>query len=218
MIRQKAHYDQLYTACIISCPIEDVECIGECARTHHDNMLKCPCQEGCPSGCPCPDYECPSSDTTTVSTTTTTETATSPKPAYSDVLILNQYNSDNPAVITNASGKDDRSINFQFGENTEVKYSCGVTFRNEHFIFGGNTLKTQISQVVGCKLKNIGQLTFQHQLGGCANIQDQSIYLCFGESPYKKCRVLKSPTGQVDGVTESAYDHQYTRIGASRGE
>ena len=199
LTHQKAYYDQFYTACILSCPIADTMCVAECARAYNDNMVKCPCEEGCPNGCPCPDYICP-------------------RPENTDVLILNQWYPDNPAVITNAVGKDDRSINFQFGENTEVMRSCSITWRNEYFIFGGSNLSTQISKVVGCQLKNIGKLTFEHMFGGCATVGDNAIYLCFGENPYKMCRILKSPTGQVDEVIESMYDHSITRIAASTGK
>ena len=108
----------------MNCPTEDVTCLGACSRLHHENMLTCPCQSGCPNGCPCNDYVCP---TTTPSTTTLTTTTA---PANTDVLILNNYKSKNVPVVTNAAGLDDRDISFEFEDNTEVFSSCGLTFRN----------------------------------------------------------------------------------------
>ena len=64
-------------------------------------------------------------------------------------------------MLTNWNGKDDRDINFSYGQNTEVSYACSMTWRNEHYVFGGNTLKRQISKIIGCELKNIGEI-FEH--------------------------------------------------------
>ena len=155
-------------------------------------------------------------------------TTTASGPAYTDVLILyHKYDEDSgdSAVITDASGRDDRSINFEFEENTEVDNSCGVKWRNEMYIFGGRRKTKQVSQIVGCQLKNIGELKFKHNSGGCASVTDSAIYLCFGDGnsnglagSYKRCRVLESPTGNYEYVPLSRYYHRSTRIAASRGE
>ena len=146
---------------------------------------------------------------------------------YTDVLILyhesDEDNGDKPAVITDASGRDDQSIDFEFEENTEVDNSCGVKWRNEMYIFGGKRKTKQVSQIVGCQLKNIGELKFKHISGGCASVTDSAIYLCFGSDnefngSYKRCRVLESPTGNYDYAPLSRYYHRSTRIAASRGE
>ena len=181
---------------------------------------------GCPNGCPCDDYVCPtttpSSTTTTALTTTSTTTTTTTTTAATNtnVLILNTDHSNNVPVITNAAGLDDRDINFEFGENTEVHNSCGLTFRNQYFVFGGNSFKTQISQIINCQLKRIGQLEFNHDDGGCANVGNNRVYLCFNDksSDRKKCRVANSPTDQFEQISDSVYDHRYTRIAASESK
>ena len=165
---------------------------------------------GCPNGCPCDDYICP---TTTPSTSTTTTTAS----ANADVLILNTYNINNVPVVTNAAGLDDRNICFEFGDDTEVLYSCGLTFRNNYFVFGGGSFETQISQIIDCQLKRIGTLAFDHRQGGCANVRNNLIYLCFNDnsSDRKKCRVANSPTDQFEQIADSTYEHRLIRIAAS---
>ena len=35
------------------------------------------------------------------------------------------------------SGNLDKEVYFSFGYRTDLENSCGVTFKNEHFIFGG---------------------------------------------------------------------------------
>ena len=178
---------------------------------------------GCPNGCPCDDYVCPtttpSSTTTTALTTTSTTTTTTTKTAATNtnVLILNTWRTSNVPVMTNAAGFDDRDINFKFGDNTEVFHSCGLTFKNQHFVFGGSSFKAQISQIIDCQLKQIGTLAFNHDYGGCANVRNNQIYLCFNDSSFdrKKCRVANSPTDQFEHITRSIYEHNYIRIAAS---
>ena len=96
----------------------------------------CPGQSGCPDGCPCPVYVCPS---------------TSP-----DILILSRWSSSNVPVVTNSNGKNDRDIDFIFGEDTQVYAPCSLTWRGEHYVFGGRYESRQISKIIGCELRNIG--------------------------------------------------------------
>ena len=154
--------------------------------------------------------------TTNTSTTTTPKTTAIPKPK-TEILVLNTADKRNVPIITNASGREDR--NFTFGmENIEVYRSCGLTYRGEHYIFGGLNNKTQISKIEGCQLMSIGQLTFSHEFGACANVADNQIYLCFHDgnsADYKKCRVASSPLGILASITDSIEQHRGARIAAS---
>ena len=69
-------FEAEYVICIVGCN-HDLDCVALCARFYDENVLKCPCNEGCPKGCPCPEFECSITDemTTTTITTTTTTTA-----------------------------------------------------------------------------------------------------------------------------------------------
>ena len=88
------------------------------------------------------------------------------------------------------------------------------------FVFGGNTQKTQISIINGCRLERVDSLDFDQTYGGCTNVNDQSIYLCFNyaSADYKKCRVTNDPFGTFEEIEETVYNHKQTLIGASRGK
>ena len=75
-----------------------------------------------------------------------------------DVLILSTRDSSNVPLITNSNGKDDRDIDFVMGKNTEVENSCSLTWRGEHYVFGGYNRDRQISKIIGCELINIGEV------------------------------------------------------------
>ena len=109
---------------------------------------------------------------------------------------------------------------FSLGANTEVYYSCSLTWRGRFFVFGGDKQKKQISIINGCRLERVDSLDFDQTYGGCANVNDQSIYLCFNREPAdnKKCRVANDPFGTFQEIEETAYNHKETLIGASRGE
>ena len=145
----------------------------------------------------------------------TTTTAQSPR---TDVLILNTYDTRlNVPVITNSSGREDRNFYFLLGENTQVYGSCSITWRNEHFVFGGSSEKKQISQIIGCELKRVGSLAFDHHYGACTTVSGSLIYLCFNSASgdYNKCRMAISPLGQFEETNPSTNDHRYTRVAAS---
>ena len=159
---------------------------------------------------------CPISTTVTSTTTASTTTSTAMAPR-TDVLILNRVNVKNVPVLTNASGREDRNFYFLMGENAHVSYSCSITFKNEHFVFGGNAERKQISQIVGCELKRVGSLTFDHFYGACTNVANNLIYLCFNVSPEnkKKCRVSSSPSGNFEEINESPNEHAYIRLASN---
>ena len=219
----------MYNACVVSCSTGDLTCNSNCLRDYTSNLELCPCQPGCPNGCPCDIYQCPETTTavtstttaatTTSSTTSTTTTRTTKAPSQAtEVLVLNtRKNADNVPIITNAAGRQDTNFEFVFGEGTQVYLSCSMTWKNDLYVFGGNPNKRQISQLVGCQLTQIGELEFDHHFGACANVADEKLYLCFGSGDSNKCRVTLSPTGVYEGTNRSSFDHRETRIAASEG-
>ena len=92
--------------------------------------------------------------------------------------------------------------------------------RNEIIVFGGETQKRQISKLIDCRLKNIGQLNFDHAYGACANIADQLIYLCFNwnETDRRKCRFGLYPRDDFQEIDKSVHNHDHIRLGASESE
>ena len=126
-------------------------------------------------------------------------------------------------MLTDDSGKDDRDVNFVIDDDVEVYQSCSLTWRGEHFVFGGWNKRNQIAKIVGCELKNVGELPFEHRYGGCANMADNRVYLCFSYtssdlSEWKKCRVAISPLSEFEEITQSYESHVDTRIAASESK
>ena len=95
-----------------------------------------------------------------------------------------------------------------------------MTFKNQHFVFGGETETEQISQIIGCSLTRVGTLSFDHRHGACTNVANNKIYLCFNDrsGDYKKCRFATSPTGQYTEVQESTHEHRHTKIASSNSK
>ena len=201
--------NQNYFDCVIGCG-GDAECIGMCARDNDQNLSNCPCNELCPNGCPCPNWQCPI--TTTVATTTTTAAPTTNITA----LILNTAKPYNSAVITNIYGREDRSFGFVFEPETQVSYSCSLTFNGRAYIYGSRESdQKQISVLEKCSLKRIGTLPFSFVYGACTSTHD-SIYLCFQDHTDKKsCRKGTDPMGPFDTIQKSSYDHGDIRLAAS---
>ena len=54
-------------------------------------------------------------------------------------------------------------------------------------------------------------------MASCESVADDKDYLCFNDNSIdaKKCRLVSSPTGQFDEITESSFDYQRSRIAAA---
>ena len=120
-----------------------------------------------------------------------------------------------PRMINTAG---ELSTTFAFNGH-EVYYSCGVTFRNNYFIFGGETKnRDQILELKDCGLQNIGTLKFSHYYGACGS-RGGVIVLCFNLNPEdnKRCRKASSATGEWTELAQSSYEHRETSIAISPG-
>ena len=128
----------------------DPQCLSTCNRQYVQSLAQCPCQEGCPNGCPCPDYECP---------------------VFEDALVLNTYPADVPIkpIIVGLDQSSNSALDFEFESETEAFGSCSVKFENEMLIFGGRNEPRQISRIDDCRVKRIGTLEFDFFYGACAN-------------------------------------------------
>ena len=84
-------------------------------------------------------------------------------------------------------------------------------------MFGGDDETTQISKINNCSLERIGYLDFKFELGACAAVNEESIYLCFDLDDAKQCHVGADPVGTFSKITESEFYHTATRIGANEG-
>ena len=156
----------------------------------------------------------------TTSTTTSSTTSTSASKPNTSILILGDWDYDKIPVITDSNGKVEyvgEDFDFEFGEQTEVDWSCSVKYRGDFYVFGGRWFERQISKLEGCSLTRIGSLDFDFEFGGCAAVNDESIYLCFPRYYDNQCHVGTDPVGTFSKVTESLFDHGQTRVAANEG-
>ena len=101
----------------------------------------------------------------------------------------------------------------------EVYHSCGVTFKNKHYIFGGyEKIMRQILEIDDCKLKSLGLIPFDHLTGACGSTNEM-IFLCFSmtEIDGKRCRQAASPSGPWTPMALSLYEHRDTSVATSPG-
>ena len=134
-----------------------------------------------------------------------------------DILILSTSSIVNVPVLTDSYGKNERDLDFIINLNTEVYHSCSLTWRGEHYVFGGQLMSQQIAKIHDCGLMKIGKLQHKFIEGACSNVADQYIYLCFGieGTEWKRCRKLTSPTGTHMEIDLSFFPHAKTRIASS---
>ena len=228
---KKNNVELLYNECVFNCPPGDFDCFGVCSREYQAYLETCPCQSGCPQGCPCPEYQCPSESTTTQTVTTTVATINMAMLFLSTYIPGNWFNFEfwykgfslknhnknqtesNPPRLIETAGE--LSTSFKTS-GQEVYDSCGVTFQNKQYIFGGNTNKRQVLQIEDCGLIRIGTTEFDHVRGACGSTNTM-IVLCFNSFDAKRCRQASSPTGRWTQMQLSTYHHRFTSIAISQG-
>ena len=162
-----------FVDCYAACK-GDQSCISDCSRELDGKLNSCPCHDGCPAGCPCPDYECPDNecpDGVCPTTTSVIITTAPPSSANSSVLILNTSRvsmSRTRPIITDINGQVDSSNRFEIESDAHAFFSCGVMFKNKFYTYGGELdwednfdSMTQISVVEGCSLRK--RFYFWHQ-------------------------------------------------------
>ena len=187
-------------------------------------MRSCPCQENCPTGCPCPYYQCRTTTTSASTFTTTSSTTTATVDLNTWVLVMNTYSlADHPNIPLLIDGKgQSKEIEFNFASETEVSGSCSIVWLGKMFVFGGYSYQRQISVVDGCELKKKGELTFDMYLGACAQRDNQEVYICFELESYlsqtKNCRRSIGPLEAFTKLPSSTYDHRSTRIAVTSGK
>ena len=55
-----------FDQCVSKCD-HDIICDVVCELDYQEGLKDCPCQENCPTGCPCPNYQCQQSSTSSTS-------------------------------------------------------------------------------------------------------------------------------------------------------
>ena len=123
-------------------------------------------------------------------------------------------------------GGNSQHVTVKWGVNTTVQFSCSMTYRNRHYIFGGKigtAYNRQIAQVKVRTIQAIQNMAFDFESGACANVDDSYMFLCFhspsnepfernGQNEQKKCRAAFEPEGTFF-VLKSQSAHNHTNIG-----
>ena len=117
------------------------------------------------------------------------------------------HNSKARKKVSNSSncfeGGVSENFEFQLGDDTDAFRSCSAILNGELYVFGGNNKKKQVfnlqrfrlqsllqvSKVIDCGLKRIGDLNYDFYWGTCAtySFPQERIMLCFSNSFTNKC-------------------------------
>ena len=133
--------------------------------------------------------------------------------------------SDNEIISDSKSMSDD--LQFTSSWRTSVRFSCGLTFQNNHYVFGGEeSWLRQLSKVKGKRLVRIENLKFDFSGVSCANVDNRLVYLCFHVDKSglqktengKQCRFATSPEGTFSMIDQSSERHAASPIAASSGK
>ena len=133
--------------CINNCG-DDLACVSQCSRQFDQDFNQCPCNEDCPGGCPCPNYEC-------TATTTTAAVTTTAQSSSSSVFILYSHKHSwewkRPLVTDIRQGSARQLVQFsvQFSVQ-DFRFNSQLNFQLEIFgsIFGslfGSTFGSRFS-------------------------------------------------------------------------
>ena len=145
---------------------------------------------------------------------------------FLDILAINTFDGNKRAYSINPRGGSDR-LNFTFGHNTDVWFSCSLQWQNNYYVFGGYKTKgyktkgadpRQVSMVNGNRLERKATLDFNFDSGACTVLNQITIVLCFGYGENKVCRQSNNPLGSFTKLPNSNYDHKATRIASFDGK
>ena len=130
-------------------------------------------------------------------------------------------------LIINKFGHVNANFTFDFETELMVYHSCGLTWQNEHYVFGGTNdggvkQRNKVARIDTrtCRLEIIKELNFPMTFVACATMGTE-IYLCFGRgnpSESKTCHKSLSPLGEYTELAPTEFYHRMIRIAASHGE
>ena len=93
-----------------------------------------------------------------------------------------------------------------------------MQWKNQYYVFGGNSYDRQVSMVSGNRLERKATLDFDFDYGGCTVIKEQTIVLCFDSIENEVCRKSNYPWGSFTQLPNSNYGHGYTKIASFDGK
>ena len=167
--------------------------------------------------------------TTTTTSTTTTSTTTTTVNMKTWILVISlpkgEYNGQESTMIINGNGQS-KKTGFSYGwlDQLQVIYPCSIVWRGAMFLFGGNKIVgreisslRQISKVENCQIKKYGELSFDLVAGGCAQRNNEKVFLCFDQNSLKNCYESTGPLSRFTKLRNSRFDHGDTQIAVTEG-
>ena len=171
--------------------------------------------------------------------TSTTPTA---EEINSWILVLSTSTSSNVPIVIDGSGQK-KKLGFSYQSRddsipltpnnpgssmgTGVSLSCSVVWKGDMYVFGGVYHERQVSMVdrETCELRFLSELmsvdmstNFEFYDGGCAQRNNQNVFLCFSAPNRKDCWESGHPDGNFIKLQSSTYSHASTRIAVTSGE
>ena len=134
-------------------------------------------------------------------------------------MAINTHNGDKRAYLLKPHGSyRNLTLDFKFGPEIEVFYSCSLQWKNQHYVFGGYKQPRQVSMVNGYRLERKGTLDFKIDAGGCTVLNEQTVVLCFDWRQTQVCYQSSNPLGKFTKPPNSHYTHWMTRIASFDGK
>ena len=136
---------------------------------------------------------------------------------------MNSHTGTKLAYSINLDGSTyNETLNFDFGNKTEISRSCSLQWQNQYYIFGGGIETRQVSKVTGYRLEREATLDFDFGYGACTVLNQATIVLCFSDvnldHDAKLCRQSNNPLGSFTHLPESIYYHRETKISSFDGK
>ena len=121
------YYQDDYNACVKSCNVteEEYSCLSSCSRDYARQLVSCPCQEGCPFGCPCPEFD----------DSTMWQCPESPPPSLSDAILV-VSTSRIPAMLTTSNGGVLDLMLWKEHVDTTIETRCSFIFQGQAYFLG----------------------------------------------------------------------------------
>merc|ERR1711935_1139757 len=188
--------ESVYVECLVSCQAGDVHCLSICGQTYSRMLNECPCEDGCPNGCPCDAYECPTVDTTKM------------------LVIWGEYiNASYTKILALATNSDGDAIDIEWHDIQYIDISatstrCSVVWQNQFYLIGAtsNKYQHQISRIEDCRFIRVGTLSFPMRQASCVATNDELI-MAFPQDKRRTCFKGTTPFNVTEPIEDSSYEH-----------
>ena len=121
-------------------------------------------------------------------------------------------------MIINSFGDQEELDCFAKDWQTDTRFSCSVTWKNQFYVFGGENEPQQISRLIAHKLTKVGSLEFSFSGGACTQMNNKLVFLCFDSKDKRKCWKSANPLNSYKSIPSSNSDHGYIQISASKSK